>query len=112
MTRTRNADRHHCAMINEDAPIPVRGVVDDDAPVVIDKAPYPNNGEARSAAVEATGEDGEGGASVVPSTTVTPEATGEDGEGGALVVPTTTMTTATKGGGMNKDANAIIEELY
>ncbi len=45
--------------------------MDDDAGVVIDKAPYPDNGEAGSAAAEATGEDGEGGALVMPTTTMT-----------------------------------------
>ncbi len=85
------ADRRHCTATNEDAPILARGVVDDDAVVVIDKAPYPDDGEAGSAVAEATGEDGKGWASVVPMTMMTMEATGEDGEGGALVVPTTTM---------------------
>jgi hypothetical protein len=51
----------HPATTDDDAPIPVRGVVDDDAVVVIDKAPYPKDGEAELAVAEATGEDGEGG---------------------------------------------------
>ncbi len=91
----------------KDTPIPARGVVDDDAVVVIDKAPYPDDGEAGSAAAEATGEDGEGGALVVPTMTMTTEATGEDREGEALVMPTTMITMAMKGGGEDKDANAV-----
>ncbi len=67
--------------------------MEDDAIVVIDEAPYPIDGEARLAAAEAMGEDREGGASVVPPTTMTTEAMEEDGDGGAPVMPTT------KGGG-------------
>jgi hypothetical protein len=37
------ADRRHRAATNKDAPIPTRGVVDNDAVVVIDEAPYPDN---------------------------------------------------------------------
>jgi hypothetical protein len=37
------ADLPHRAVTNKDAPIPARGVVDNDAVVVIDKAPYPDN---------------------------------------------------------------------
>jgi hypothetical protein len=73
------ADCHHCTATNKDAPILARGVVDDDAIVVIDEAPNPNNGEAGLAVAEATGKDGEGGTSVVLRTTMTTKATGEDG---------------------------------
>jgi hypothetical protein len=62
--------------IDEYAPLP-QGGGDDDAILIIDKAPYPDKGEAGMGGVEATGEDGEGGASLVP---------------------TRMMTTATKGG--------------
>jgi hypothetical protein len=50
---------------------------------------YPNEGEAGTAGAEAMG---------------------EDGEGGALLVPTTMMTTATKGRDKDKDmdANAVV----
>jgi hypothetical protein len=54
-----------------------QGGGDDDSIVIVDKALYPNKGEAGTAG---------------------PEAMGEDGEGGALLVLTTMMTTATKGG--------------
>ncbi len=42
-----------------------QGGGDNDAIVIVDKAPYPDKGEARTAGAEATGEAGEGGASVV-----------------------------------------------
>jgi hypothetical protein len=40
------ADCPHCAATNGDTPIFARGVVEDDVVVVIDKALYPNKGEA------------------------------------------------------------------
>jgi hypothetical protein len=53
--------------IDKYAPLPARGWGDNDAIVIVDKVPYPNEGEAGTAGVETTGEDGEGGASVVRS---------------------------------------------
>jgi hypothetical protein len=59
-----------------------------DAIVIVDKAPYPNKGEAGMAGAEATR---------------------EDEEGGALLVPTMMMTTATMGVDKDEDmdANAV-----
>ncbi len=48
--------------INKYAPLPARGGGgDNDAIVIVDKALYPDEGEAGMAGVEATGEDREGG---------------------------------------------------
>jgi hypothetical protein len=71
--------------IDEYAPLSERGG-GDDAIVIVDKAPYPDEGEAG---------------------TVGAEATGEDREGGASLAPTTMMTTATKGGDEDKDTQTI-----
>jgi hypothetical protein len=71
--------------IDKYAPLPARGG-DNDAIVIVDKALYPDKGEARMAGSEATGEDGEWGASLMP---------------------TTMMTTATKGGDKDEDTDAM-----
>ncbi len=74
-----------------------------DAFIIIDKAPYPDKGEAGTAGAEATGENGEGGALLVPTMSMTMATKGEDKDKDtdANAVTTTTMlTTATT----NKDA--------
>jgi hypothetical protein len=53
-----------------------RGGGDNDAIIIVDKAPYPDKGEAGTAWVEAMGEDGEGGASLVLTMMMTPATKG------------------------------------
>jgi hypothetical protein len=110
--------------IDEYTPLPTRGGGGDDAIVIVDKAPYPDEGEAGMAAAEATGEDGKGGASVMPTTTMTTAIKGEDKDKNkdANAVARTTMTTTattdkdaplpTKGGGDDDVIVVVIDAPY
>ncbi len=69
------------ATTNKDAPLPTRGGGDNDVIVVVVDAPYPNKGEAGMVAVEAPGEDGEGGASVMPTTSTMDASVASKGKG-------------------------------
>jgi hypothetical protein len=65
-------------------PSPRGGGGDNDDVVVVVDAPYPNEGEAGMAAAEAMGEDGEGGALVVPATSMMDASTAGKGKGGVV----------------------------
>jgi hypothetical protein len=69
------------ATTNKDAPLPARGGGDNDVIVVVVDAPYPNKGEAGMVAAEATGEDGEGGISVVPTMSTMDASIAGEGKG-------------------------------
>ncbi len=69
------------ATTNKDAPLSVRGGGDDDGIIVIIDGLYPNKGEAGMAVAEATGDDGEGGASVMPTTSTMDASVAGKGKG-------------------------------